>query len=83
MGRRLISMTWADVKEEMSIAGSPDKITELADSLMRQVESKVDYTNHAELTNMMFALDRIKAEVKGAQRRLEQRTFTKIINLKK
>lgn len=64
-------MSWADMQKEMSIAGSPEKITKLADSIMRTIESTIDYTNHAEMTNMMFALDRIKAEVKLSQKRLE------------
>jgi hypothetical protein len=75
MGKKLITMNWEDMRKEMSIAGSPDKITKLGDALMRIVEVSLDYTNHAELTNAMFALDRIKAEVKAAQKRLERRTF--------
>lgn len=78
MAKKLINMTWEEVKAEMSLAGSPDKVIKLADSIMRIIEVSIDDTNHAELTNIMFALDRIKAEVEGAQKRLEKRTSIKL-----
>lgn len=63
----------------MSIAGSPDKIADLGNSMMRMVEINVDYTNRAELTNIEFALQRILAEIKGEQRRYDKRTGQKTV----
>lgn len=57
-------MTWADVQQEMSIAGSPEKITQLGKDIMEQIASKLDKTNRAELINVEFMLKRLIAEVK-------------------
>lgn len=72
-------MTWDDVQEEMSIAGNPEKITEAGKKIMEIAGRAVDENNAPDLTNMLFALDRVKAEIKGAIRRLEQRTGQKLI----
>lgn len=68
MGKKLSHMTWADVQAEMSIAGSPEKIAKLGNDVMDLVESKIDITNRAELTNVEFMLQRVLAEVKRWQR---------------
>jgi hypothetical protein len=70
MSKRLYRMTWKEVKAEMSIAGSPDKITTVGQAILGTISGTVDYTNHAELTNIILALDRIKAEMRGAQKRI-------------
>lgn len=46
------------IREEMSIAGSPDKLIRLMKD-MRKTMSKVDKTNAAELTNIQFVLEEL------------------------
>lgn len=67
MAKKLSHMTWNDVQAEMSIAGSPEKITQLG----RDIEAlfvTIDATNRAELTNAEFMLRRLVAEIKLSQR---------------
>lgn len=68
MGKKLSSMTWADVKEEMSIAGNPAKIAQLGREIAFMLLPAIDTTNRAELTNVEFMLRRLVAEIKLAQR---------------
>jgi hypothetical protein len=68
MGRKLTSMTWDDVQKEMSVAGSPEKITQLGKDIMQLIADSHDKTNRAELTNVEFMLQRLTAEVKLWQR---------------
>lgn len=67
MAKKLFQMTWNDVQAEMSIAGSPEKITQLG----RDIEAlfiAIDATNRAELTNAEFMLQRLLAEIRLLQR---------------
>jgi hypothetical protein len=67
MAKKLSQMTWDEMQEEMSIAGSPQKITRLG----RDIEAlfvAIDATNRAELTNAEFMLQRLLAEIKLLQR---------------
>lgn len=67
MAKQLSTMTWEAVQAEMSIAGSPEKITQLG----RDIEAlfvAIDKTNRAELTNVEFMLKRLVAEIKLMQR---------------
>jgi hypothetical protein len=68
MSKLLPQMTWDDVKNEMSIAGSPEKITLLGRDIEKLIGSTIDATNRAELTNVEFMLKRMTAEVKLWQR---------------
>jgi hypothetical protein len=68
MGRQLSSMCWDDMQKEMSIAGSPEKITQLGRDIIELIGKTLDPTNRAELTNVEFMLKRINAEVKLWQR---------------
>jgi hypothetical protein len=68
MGKKLTQMSWDDVQKEMSIAGSPEKITNLGRDIEDFIGSKIDATNRAELTNVEFMLQRMMAEVKLWQR---------------
>jgi hypothetical protein len=52
----------------MSIAGSPEKITDLGRDIEAFIGSKIDATNRAELINVEFMLQRMTAEVKLWQR---------------
>ena len=61
---KLSQMTWDDVQKEMSIAGSPEKITQLGRDIQGLIEKAVDSTNRAELTNIEFMLQRHLAEVR-------------------
>ena len=73
MGRRLTSMSWADVQEEMSLAGSPEKITEFGKQVMDLATKALEGTNIAELINAQFALQRVLAEVKFWEKRERKR----------
>ena len=67
MAKKLSHMTWDEMQAEMSIAGSPQKITRLG----RDIEAlfaAIDATNRAELTNAEFMLQRLLAEIKLLQR---------------
>lgn len=64
MGKKLSQMTWIDVQKEMSIAGSPEKITQLGKDVLTLLGKHVDTTNRAEIINVEFALKRIIAEVR-------------------
>lgn len=68
MGRQLSRMSWDDVQNEMSIAGSPEKITQLGRHIIELIGKTLDQTNRAEFTNVEFMLKRINAEVKLWQR---------------
>ena len=68
MAKKLSSMAWEDVQAEMSIAGSPDKITQLGREIEALLLPTLDITNRAELTNAEFMLQRLVAEIKLMQR---------------
>ena len=70
MARKLTSMTWDEVQANMSIAGSPEKITKAAKSFLEQVNGN----QGAELINAEFALQRLLAEIRAEKRRFERRT---------
>jgi hypothetical protein len=64
MGKKLSSMTWDDVQKEMSVAGSPEKITQLGRDIEVLISANLDATNRAEFTNIEFMLKRLTAEVR-------------------
>jgi len=68
MAKNLSQMTWAEVQEQMSIAGSPGKITQLGREIEALLMPGIDATNRAELTNVDIMLRRLMAEIKLAQR---------------
>lgn len=72
MAKNLSQMTWAEVQEQMSIAGSPDKITQLGREIEAMLMPTIDATNRAELTNAEFMLQRLLAEIKLAQHRYDK-----------
>ena len=61
------------IREEMSIAGSPDKLIRLMKD-MRKTMSKVDKTNPAELTNIQFVLEELLKISHSWKRQYEKRT---------
>jgi hypothetical protein len=61
-------MTWDDIQKEMSIAGSPEKITQLGRDTETLIMGRLDRTNRAELTNVEFMLQRLLAEIRLMQR---------------
>lgn len=71
MARKLSQMTWDDVQSEMSIAGSPQKITGLGRKVFDLIAGEIDQTNKAELINVEFMLDRVKAEIRLMQKRIK------------
>lgn len=68
MGKKLSQLTWADLQKEMSIAGSPEKITQLGKDILELIADKTDCTNRAELTNIELMLQRVMAEIRLYQR---------------
>lgn len=78
MGKKLSQMTTEDVRKEMSIAGSPDKIVGIMTSVLSMIWQNVDTTNAAELINLEFAMRRVTAEVQQARKRLGKRTGQKL-----
>lgn len=68
MGKKLSQLTWADIEKEMSIAGSPEKITQLGKDILELIADKTDCTNRAELTNVELMLHRVMAEIRLYQR---------------
>lgn len=72
MSKKLSSMTWKEVQAEMSIAGSPEKITQLGREIEALLMPVLDATNRAELTNAEFMLQRLVAEIRLAQRRYDK-----------
>lgn len=77
MAKKLSLYTTADMQKEMSIAGSPKKITKLMTDINELIGKTVDANNPAELINTKFALQRLIAEIKVLARHLEQRTGQK------
>lgn len=65
---KLSKMTWDDVQKEMSIAGSPVKITQLGREIEALLMPALDATNRAELTNAELMLNRLVAEIRLLQR---------------
>lgn len=68
MGKNLSQMTWNEVEQQMSIAGSPTKITQLGREIEALLLPAIDATNRAELTNVDLMLRRLMAEIKLAKR---------------
>lgn len=77
MGRKISQMTTQQVKEEMSIAGSPDKLSGMMDEMLN-VMAKVDMTNSAELINLEFVMQRLLAESRVWIKIYESRAGQKI-----
>lgn len=73
MARKLHVMTWAEVHEEMSIAGDRDKITQLGKEIEEMVSSRVDYKNIPELENTQFMLKRLIAELRRTVKKERER----------
>ena len=64
MAKKLTSMSWEDMQSEMSLAGNPEKIRNMFQSVMNQLSACIDGKNIAELENAQFATKRIMAELK-------------------
>lgn len=77
MGRKISQMTTQQVHDEMSIAGSPDKLIGMLKE-MEAIMSKVDSTNSAELINLEFVMQRLLAESRTWIKIYESRTGQKI-----
>lgn len=77
MRKRIADLTTAEMREQMSIAGNPEKLTAMMQEILG-VMSKVDSTNAAELINLEFVMQRMLAESRTWIRIYEQRTGQKI-----
>lgn len=75
--KRLSQMATEDVKKELSIAGSPDKLIGMMGDI-GDIMSKVDHTNAAELINLDFIMRRLHAELRVWIKLYEDRTGQKI-----
>lgn len=78
MAKRLYHMSWAEVQAEMSICGSPEKMTALGKKIMGIIWQSLDPTNGLEFVNAEFMLQRIIAEIRGAKRRYDKAHQVKI-----
>lgn len=72
MARNLSQMTWDDVQEEMSIAGSPEGITLLGKEIEGMISYSIDPTNRAELINVEFMLQKLLTEIRSMQRKYDK-----------
>jgi hypothetical protein len=77
MKKRLSELTTDDMREQMSIAGDPDKLVAMMQE-MEVVMSRVNRKNSAELINLEFVMKRLHAESIVWIRIYEQRTNQKI-----
>jgi hypothetical protein len=75
--KKLSQMSTEDVKNELSIAGAPDKLIGMMGDI-GNIMSKIDHTNPAELINLDFILRRLRAEVRIWMKHYEERTGQKI-----
>ncbi|MGN6418281.1 MAG: hypothetical protein ACTHMC_12365 [Pseudobacter sp.] len=67
--------------EELSIAGSPEKLMQVYQAMQKEME-RVDRTNAAELTNLYAILRRLTAESRTWIKEYEERTGQRIGALK-
>lgn len=67
----------ADFKEELSIAGSPDKIMDMKERIVA-IMAEVNSKNAAELINLEFLMERLLAESRTWMKLYGQRTGQKI-----
>lgn len=68
MGRKLSTLTLADAKKEMSLAGDPNKIVEVAEEINELIISGIDTNSIPQIENMQFALQIITAHLKHWER---------------
>lgn len=64
MGRKLSQMSWQDLKEELSIAGDPEKMIEIAKDIEALITPRMDVHNIAEVMNVQLILKKIIADFK-------------------
>lgn len=62
--RHLSRMTWEEITAEMSIAGNPEKITQLGRDVTALIGAALDPTNRAEFTNVEFMLKCVMAQIR-------------------
>lgn len=79
MPKRISQLSTDDMLNEMSIAGSPEKVVGIMTELHNIMATKLDLTNPTELLNMDFALQRLRAEVKIWVRQLEKKNNQKYL----
>jgi hypothetical protein len=77
MGRKLSTMSMEDLRQEMSIAGSPNKVMEMCGHAWDMIRTRLDPTNPAELINIDLMLRRMQAEIRLQLKVLEKRTGQK------
>jgi hypothetical protein len=75
--KRLSQLTTDELKEQLSIAGSPNKLIGMMQDIL-VIMAKVDQTNAAELINLDLVLRRLQAEVRFWKRQYEDRIGQKI-----
>jgi hypothetical protein len=78
MAKRLISLTWVDMQNEMSIAGSPEKIAKLGEDLIDLIARSININSISEVENTQFALQRVIAELKLWEKMQRDRQHLKI-----
>lgn len=76
MAKRLISKTWNDIQEEMSISGEPEKCRKFGEAVYDLACNSGDTNNIPTIQNQIFALERVIAELKNWEKILKQRQHT-------
>lgn len=70
--KALHTKSWAEMQREMSLAGQPGEVVELAKKIMAEIVAGIDMRNPPSIDNMEYALDRISAELR-LMRRIEMK----------
>lgn len=64
----LYLMTWDEVQEEMSVAGSREKIRRMGEKFMERLKAEGNLKDQAHMINALFAVEKIKSELRGIQK---------------
>jgi len=78
MSKKLTSITWAELKKEMSIAGDPDAVVEVADDIVSLILGRINPQNIPSLINIQLALQKIMAEFRLYEKIQRDRQHPKI-----
>lgn len=74
MPNKLSSLSWDQLKDELSISGNREKIILAAKTMEQTLSSAVDLTNPGDIINADLVVKRLLAEVQTWKRIYKQRT---------
>jgi hypothetical protein len=72
MAKSLYHKSWDEIMKEMSMAGNPEKMTAFGKRVLELSVQFIDKRNIPDYINAIFALERVIAELKAAQKRQEK-----------